>query len=282
MIGRAIGTGFIVSRDFVARGLIALRIRPNSLTFTGIFFTLLAGICYAINSHGQFGWSISPIAPRNAYLMLAGALLILASACDMLDGAVARLANLKTTFGAFLDSTLDRFSDFVVFAGIAIFYAWHSQPANLTFIFGCMFAFFNAFMISYTKARAEDLIPECNVGYWQRGERSAAILIATFAHNIPALVVQQAISPFFSAMLRIFYTRAIIEGRTPLTDPRQGPWHFKIRLWRWPRMSVPYDVITGLNIAWLIFAPVEKIMMFLFGTVDPFRTLAEIIGAACR
>lgn len=280
MIGRAIGTGFAVSRDFVARGLIALRIRPNSLTLVGMFFTLLAGVCYAINSHGYFGWSLSPVSPANAYLLLAGVMLILASACDMLDGAVARLANLKSTFGAFLDSTLDRFSDFVIFAGIAIYYAWNS-PANITFILGCMLAFFNAFMISYAKARAEDLIPRCGVGYWQRGERSAAILIATYAHNIPALVVQQAISPFFTAVLRIFYTKAIIEGRTPLTDPRQGPWHFKIRLWRWPRMSIPYDVITGLNIAWLIFAPVERIMIFLFGTADPLRTLAEFIGAAC-
>jgi CDP-diacylglycerol---glycerol-3-phosphate 3-phosphatidyltransferase len=200
---------------------------------------------------------------HSAWLMLAGWLLILSSACDMLDGAVARLGNKKTTFGAFLDSTLDRFSDFAVFAGIAVFYAWLS-PANVTFVFLSMLAFFNAFMISYSKARAEDLIPECKVGYWQRGERFAAILIGTFSYNVPGMLWQQGISPLLTVLRRVFYTKSVMDGRQPITDPRKGGWWLKVRLWRWPRMTVPYDFITGVNIAWLIFSGIP-------GDFDPMR-----------
>lgn len=258
MIGRAIGTFFSVSRDAVARGLIALRITPNKLTLLGMALTAVAGVFYAIGAGDRFALTFDPHAAANVYMLLAGVMLVLSSACDMLDGAVARLGNLKTPFGGFLDSTLDRCSDFAVFAGIALYYA-NAPRANLTFVLLSMVAFLNAFMISYTRARAEDIVGQCRGGYWQRGERSAAILIASFAYNIPALVVQQALFPLFTVLLRIAHTKAMIEGKTPVTDGRQGPWWIKSQPWRWPRMTLPYDLITGLNIAWLIFAPIEPV-----------------------
>ena len=255
MLGRAIGFGFSTARDHVARFLIRLGVRPNTLTLTGMVLTGAAGLCYALGAGRQFGWGLSPAATHNSYCLIAAALLILSSACDMLDGAVARLGNSNTRFGGFLDSTLDRYSDFAVFAGMAVYYTWQT-PGNVTFVALSLLAFLNAFMISYTRARAEEVVTRCNVGYWQRGERSAAILIATFAHNIPALLVQQALLPMLTVLRRIGYTYAVINGRTPIEDVRQGGWWLKIRLWRWPRMSWPYDLVTGLNIAWLIFAPV--------------------------
>jgi CDP-diacylglycerol--glycerol-3-phosphate 3-phosphatidyltransferase len=272
MIGRAIGFGFVTARDFVARGLIRVGISPNTLTLTGVVLTIGAGVCYALGAGSdRLAWRLT-VRPGSAGAMplLAGGLLVLSSACDMLDGAVARLAGKGTPFGAFLDSTLDRFSDFAVYAGIAVYYARQS-PANLTFVLGSMVAFFNAFMISYTRARAEDLIDSCTVGYWQRGERSAAILIATFAYNAPALIVQQAILPMLTVLRRLAHTRAALLGRAETPDLSAAPLHRKLRLWRWPRMSLPYDVITGLNIAWLIFAPV--------GNVDPLRRAIEACGA---
>ncbi|HUT02123.1 MAG TPA: CDP-alcohol phosphatidyltransferase family protein [Phycisphaerae bacterium] len=249
----------MTARDFIARGLIRAGVSPNALTLTGMLLTGGAGVCYGLGAgSGRLAWSLA-IRPGAAsvYPLLAGGLLILSSACDMLDGAVARLGGKGTRFGAFLDSTLDRFSDFVVYAGIATYYA-RLRPANLTFVLLSMVAFFHAFMISYARARAEDLIESCSVGYWQRGERSAAILIASFAYNIPALIVQQAILPMLTVLRRIHHTRAVLGGRAPATGPAGGPWHVRLRLWRWPRMSVPYDIVTGLNIAWLIFAPVGE------------------------
>ena len=215
--------------------------------------TATAGVCYAVSCPRRPAWSLDAAGPANAYLLLAFGLLILSSACDMLDGAVARLANRHTAFGAFLDSTLDRFSDFAVYAGIAVFYA-RGEQANATFVLLSMLAFFNAVMISYTRARAEDIIPSCTVGYWQRGERSAGILIATAAHNIPALLVQQAALPLLTVLRRIFHTKAVIEGKTPIIDPRKGNWWLRVRIWRWPRMTIPYDVTTAINITWLMFA----------------------------
>ena len=255
-IGRLTATLISNWRDSLAGQLVKIGVSPNMLTLTGMVITALAGACYAAGSGGHFGWSLSPSSSANAYLILALLMLLLSSACDMLDGAVARIGNKASRFGAFLDSTLDRYSDFAVYAGIAIYYTWTS-PANVTFVLLSMVAFFNAFMISYTRARAEDLIEFCEVGYWQRGERSAAILIATAAHNIPALVLQQATLPMLTVLRRVFHTKHVIDGKAPILDPRGGNFWLRIRLWRWPRMTLQYDFVTGLNIAWLIFARVE-------------------------
>ena len=244
MIGRGVGFGFSTARDAIARVLVKLRVTPNALTLVGGAFTAGAGACYALG-----------VGRNYTMLVWAAVLLILASACDMLDGAVARIGGKSSVFGEFLDSTVDRFSDFAIYAGIAIGYA--SLPtANITFVLLAMFSFFNAITISYAKARAENLIESCPVGYWQRGERSAAVLIATFANNIPALLVQQATLPMFTILRRMSYTKAVTEGRQVITDPRQGGLWLKLHLWYWRRMSLPYDFVTGVNIAWLIFAPI--------------------------
>lgn len=252
MIGRAIGTSIATARDAVARLLLKLRVGPNALTLTGMGLTLAAGICYALAAGRGLAWSLDP-AGDNAFVLVAGGLLILSSACDMLDGAVARLGGKQTRFGAFFDSTMDRFSDFAIYAGLATGYAM-AQPANVTFVILSQLAFFNAFMISYSRARAEDLIDRCRVGFWQRGERSTAILIGTFAGNLPAMVLQQSLLPLATALRRLFYTRAVIQGREVHEDPRDAGLWQKVQIWRWPRMSIPYDIACGLCIAWLIFA----------------------------
>lgn len=265
MIGKAVGLGFVTARDFIARGLVKVGVSPNMLTLTGMVITAGVGVCFALGAE-KFAWSLDPRAAANAWFLLAGVGLILASACDMLDGAVARIGDSGTRFGAFLDSTLDRYSDFAVYAGIAVHFAARN-PANITFVLLSMVAFFNAFMISYTRARAEDLIPACRAGYWQRGERSAAIFIGAFACNIPALVLQQSLLPLMTVWRRMSYTRAVLAGRNPHEDARKAPWWVRVQPWRWPRASIPYDVITIANIAWLILAPV--------GALDVIRRLTE-------
>jgi len=257
MIGAGIGKAISLARDGLARGLVKLHVTPNALTLTGMVLMAAAAVCYACGAGSRFAWSLRPGADANCYLLLAGIILILSSACDILDGAVARLGNQAAPFGAFLDSTLDRYSDFAVYAGIAVFYAWRT-PANVTFVLLAMVAFMNAFMISYARARAEDIIKSCTVGYWQRGERSAAILIATFAHNIPALLVQQAALPLLTVFRRVAHTRAVIAGRRVVLDPRQGRLGDKLRLWRWERMTIPYDIVTAVNIAWLLAARIGE------------------------
>ncbi|MCD6377388.1 MAG: CDP-alcohol phosphatidyltransferase family protein [Planctomycetes bacterium] len=261
MIGKKIGKGFSIARDFIARGLVKIGISPNILTLTGMVLTLAAGLCLAIGAGKHFAWNLDPQSDSNAFLLLAAVLLTLSSACDMLDGAVARIGNKKSAFGAFLDSTLDRYSDFAIFAGIGIFYATRT-PANITFTLLSMIAMINAMMISYCRARAENIIESCKVGYWQRGERSTAILVGTFAYNIPALLLQQSLLTTFTVLRRIFYTRNVIRwiengkpiDKKAITDPREGNFWLKIRLWRWERGTVPYDVITTINLLWLLLA----------------------------
>ncbi|MHC4562332.1 MAG: CDP-alcohol phosphatidyltransferase family protein [Planctomycetota bacterium] len=252
MIGRGIGSAAAAARDVVARGLVGLGVHPNTLTIIGTVLTVAAGAGFAIGAGARFGWSVSLHGDVGAWGLLTGVVLALAMLCDCLDGAVARIGRQKTPFGAFLDSTLDRFSDFAIYAGIAVYYAWPGHT-NVTYILLCMVAFFNAVMISYTRARAENLVESCSVGYWQRPERSGAILVGTFAFNIPALLIQQAALPLLTACRRIGHTQALLAMKTPITDPRQGNWWLKIRLWRWPRGTWAYDVVAVANGAWLMF-----------------------------
>ena len=256
MIGRQIAAGVVAFRGLHVRVLIRMGVGPNTLTWAGTICTFAAAVCFAFGAQSRFGWGLTPGAPANAYLLLAGVALYLASGCDMLDGAVARQTSKASRFGALLDSTLDRLSDFAVYAGIAASFAWHS-PANITFVLLCMVAMCNCFMISYAKARAEDFIDSCSVGFWQRGERSAAILIAALAHNIPALVVQQALLPMFTVLRRINHTRAVLRGRQDPSDPDNYSTIEKLCFWRRRRMTLWYDVTVAINIAWLLLARIE-------------------------
>ncbi|HET6430287.1 MAG TPA: CDP-alcohol phosphatidyltransferase family protein [Phycisphaerae bacterium] len=256
MIGIAIASTVARTRDALARRLLRAGVTPNMLTLSALGFSALAAGCLAAGAGAPPGWRLDPrpldqYAP-NAYLLAGGVLLLLCSAGDMLDGATARAGGKATTFGAFLDSTLDRFSDFAVFLGIAFYFAVRS---NLSFTLLPMVAIFAGLMISYTRARAEDLIEFCTVGYWQRGERCAAILIAVFACNVPALLVQQALLPLLTVWARIDYTRKVAAGRTPILDPRKSTRTLdKLKLWRYPRGTAAYDIVTAANMGFLILA----------------------------
>ncbi len=263
-VGRSVGHGFMAARDWVARGLVAIHISPNSLTVLGTVFTVGAGVFLAVGAGDHFNrnglWSgflarWDTAVGCSCWNLLAALCIVLSSATDMLDGAVARLSSSGTVFGAFLDSTLDRVSDCAIFAGIALYY---SRQANITYTLLAMLALSNAYLISYARSRAETLLPNFKAGYWQRGERIAAVLISVMAFNVPAMLWQQAISGGFTAWRRIRCTWDVANGRKVIVDPREGAWLDRIQPWRWPRMTLPYDIITGLNIAYLIFAPIPQ------------------------
>jgi len=268
MLGHPIAWAFGAARDGLARALIRAGVTPNALSVFGLVMTLAAAAALALGAGAGFAWTLDPgpltTYAANVYALLAGILLIFCAAGDMLDGAVARLGGKGTTFGAFLDSTLDRFSDFAIYLGIAFYFA---ARGNLTGALLPFLALFAAQMISYTRARAEDLIDFCTVGYWQRGERFAAIMIAAFAGNIPALLWQQAFLPLLTVWARIRYTREVAAGRAPLLDPRRsGRALDRLRLWRHPRGTIPYELVTAANIAWLVFARIPA-------DADPLRGL---------
>ena len=90
---------------------------------------------------------------------------------DVLDGTVARRTNRSSTFGAFLDSTLDRVADGAVLSGLAVFYALNPNHHNVPMMAVCLVGLIGAYMTSYIRARAEALGLDAKVGMMQRPER---------------------------------------------------------------------------------------------------------------
>ena len=186
--------------------------------------------------------------------------LFLAGACDMLDGAVARIGQSGTPFGGVLDSTVDRLSDIVVYLGMCIHFAW---IGNVTYAALAVIAMANGYMISYVKARAEDVIDDCSVGYWLRGERCAGLLLASIVCHLPAWLWVQAVAPVFTIARRIHHAyRELTRPPDQTTDAsdRAAPdakegWFRRILRGDTPRGSIPYDILTFGSIGFFTVAP---------------------------
>ena len=135
-----------------AAALVAkVRITPNKLTVLGLLLNV-AVTPFIVT--GRFYWAL--------------VVYLLASICDLLDGAVARLTDNVTQFGAFLDSTADRVAEGITLGAVAVFYARGDHFWELAAVFAVMLA---SFLVSYTRARAEALGLECKVGLMSRPER---------------------------------------------------------------------------------------------------------------
>lgn len=170
----------------VAKWVIRRPINPNFLTFGGLVLNLVAGILLAL---GQ--WFVG------AWVILGAGLF------DLLDGAMARNQGDVTPFGGFFDSVIDRYSDFSLFLGIAIFYL--RTQASGTIVLAIV-ALAGAMMVSYTRAKAETVIPKCNVGVMERAERILILAAgALFTWMIPALWIV-AILSHITVAHRIYYT----------------------------------------------------------------------------
>jgi CDP-diacylglycerol--glycerol-3-phosphate 3-phosphatidyltransferase len=156
----------------LASALAKRGVKPDHLTIAGLFLSILTALML---SRGEF--------------LGAAFILGLAGLCDMLDGDVARETGSTSTFGAFLDSTLDRIGEGALFAGLAAYYfsrarggalwiegeleagARWGDPEGRTMAFLALATLILSFMVSYTRARAEGLGLECKVGIMERPER---------------------------------------------------------------------------------------------------------------
>src|SRR5512141_204898 len=154
----------------IVRGLALSRIHPNVLTFLGLVINIGAAFLLAV---GQQRW--------------AGVVIIGAGLFDMVDGRVARETNRVTRFGGFFDSVLDRYSDLALLIGLLVWYGSINRPFYVVLTALVMAA---SVMISYTRARAENSIPKCNVGFMERPERIVLLIIgALFDRMAPVLWV---------------------------------------------------------------------------------------------
>jgi CDP-diacylglycerol--glycerol-3-phosphate 3-phosphatidyltransferase len=142
--------------------------------------------------------------------------LIIANLFDMLDGQVARLSGRVTRFGGFLDSSLDRLSDMVVFVGLMVFYARATPYHSTLNVFLAGTGLMGSIMVSYASARAESLIPKCDVGFLRRPERVVLFIIGAlstvpgsnnfFANRMPAVLWVLAVGSYWTFAHRMYHT----------------------------------------------------------------------------
>jgi phosphatidylglycerophosphate synthase len=167
---RAIGLGANKIIRMIVRGLALSRINPNVLTFLGLVINMVAA---AFLAFGNF--------------RTAGFVIIFAGLFDMVDGRVARATNQVTRFGGFFDSVLDRYSDIALLVGLLVYYGTINRPSYVVLTAIVMAA---SVMISYTRSRAENIIPTCKVGFLERPERVVLFIIgALFDRMAPVLWV---------------------------------------------------------------------------------------------
>jgi Phosphatidylglycerophosphate synthase len=169
-ITRAIGAGCNRIIKLIVRGLALSRIHPNALTFIGLVINVVAAVLLA---RGQF--------------RIAGFVILGAGIFDMVDGRVARETNQVTRFGGFFDSVLDRYSDLGLLIGLLVYYGNINRPLYVV-LTGIVMA--GTVMVSYVRARAENTIPTCKVGFMERPERVVLVIIgALFDRMAPVLWV---------------------------------------------------------------------------------------------
>lgn len=153
---------YCVINPFV-RFLIKIGVTPNVVTTIGLLGNLAAAAIFAVA-----GYKSNPFDHQFTLVTIAGAVIILFSLFDMLDGQVARLGGMVSRFGALYDSVLDRYCELLTLGGITyyLFCTGSQIGALITFL-----AMIGSVMVSYVRARAEGIGLECKVGFMQRPER---------------------------------------------------------------------------------------------------------------
>jgi CDP-diacylglycerol---glycerol-3-phosphate 3-phosphatidyltransferase len=152
---RQLSSGFIVP---MGQRFKAMGVHPDTLTIAGLVIVAIGAVFLAT---GQF--------------FVAGLVLLIGLPVDALDGATARAYGSMRPFGAFLDSTLDRYADALIFGALTYYYADHN---NMALVVGSLVALHGSLTVSYTRARAEGLGLECKVGWLSRLERVVLLLVA--------------------------------------------------------------------------------------------------------
>jgi CDP-diacylglycerol--glycerol-3-phosphate 3-phosphatidyltransferase len=175
---------------------VAFRIHPNILTFVGVL----------INS-----WAAFKLA--QGHFIRAGVIMIVANIFDFIDGKVAVELGEVSKFGGFWDSVIDRFSDIALFIGLIYLYA-HMHRTDYAMV--ASFAMMFALMTSYTRARAESLIPKCKVGFMERPERIVLFMIGAFTNRMAAVLWVILVLSIFSVADRVILTYRVLrdEERT--------------------------------------------------------------------
>jgi len=199
----------------IVHGLALTRISPNALTFIGLLINIVAGIL--------FGYA-HPDNQRRMFLN-AGLVIIGAGIFDMVDGRVARATNQVTIFGGFFDSVIDRYSDVAIFFGLLVYYA---RANRFFYVVMVALVMISSIMVSYTRARAESLIPLCKVGFMERPERIVLIIIGALFNRMGPVLWVIAVLSTITVIHRIRYTYQVLREIEPPPVPvRPDPLRFE-------------------------------------------------------
>lgn len=182
----------------IIRVCVALRIHPNILTATGVAINVAAAWAVGL------GWFVS-----------GGVIIIVANIFDFIDGKVARELHEETRFGGFFDSVMDRFSDISLFVGLIYLYA---EKGRTDYVIVSALAMMFSIMTSYTRARAESLIPKCKVGFLERPERIVLFIIGAFTNRMAAVMWVILVLSVFTVADRIYYTWRELSGGIKVED----------------------------------------------------------------
>lgn len=163
-----------------------LKINPNFITLMGFVINIAAAFYLA---RGEFG--------------TAGTIIFVASAMDMLDGALARKTNTASEFGAFFDSVIDRYSDIVLYLGLIVFYG---KVPRMTYVVLVGICIMGSMMTSYTRARAECLIKSCKVGFLERPERVVLLILGAWFYRMEHVLWIIAFLSNWTVISRIVFT----------------------------------------------------------------------------
>jgi CDP-diacylglycerol--glycerol-3-phosphate 3-phosphatidyltransferase len=275
----------------LGRICMALRLSPNAITVFGLAFTTFVGVLYGMG-----------------YLSAGGCVLTASCLFDSIDGFVARKTGRVTKFGGFFDSSLDRYADMAIYGGLLVYIArdpnarlWFSAPAIIIVL-----AAAGAFLVSYTKARGDNVVGEIKQGYWGRVERLILLIIGTCIGRGGTALLVLATLPHLTVIHRMLIVKAKLiltgqenpqgskgvrrqgevpdavgdfgRGLTPVTRrlwwarlSADGamvifPWPLRIIFLDYKRGSIPYDIACAFFVLTNIFIPLEW-MVQLYGWI---------------
>ena len=171
--------------ESMASVLHRLGFTPNAVTLMGMVCMFGIGLLLA-----------------QGYLIIGGALMAIAASMDALDGGLARLTNNTTKFGAFLDSTTDRWAEAAVYGGLLWWYTGQGAQLEVILVYA---GIIGSLLVSYTRARAEAIGVECKVGLFTRFERLAVLGLGLLSQYMLIALVLLAVLANFTAIQRIWH-----------------------------------------------------------------------------
>lgn len=218
----------------IIRLSVLLGIHPNTLTVIGVLINV--GAAWALGKQ---------------HFMMAFVIMCAANIFDFIDGKVAHETGKQSEFGAFWDSTLDRFSDIALFLGLTYLYA---SLRRTDYVMIVSLAMMFSIMTSYARARAESLIQKCKVGFMERPERIVLFLIGAATNRMGAVMWVILVLSIVTVANRIHYTYIALNKKDiPRGSNLITRFIAKAFFWTDDRATLAYDawVIAILAFIWL-------------------------------